>query len=185
VSTGERSEGLVTAVEPVVAALGFDLYDVELAGSGRDRTLRVTIERPAAAGGVDLEAITAVTEALSPVLDQDPAVDSTLRGAYTLEVSSPGLERSLRTPAHFHGAVGSTISVKTRGADGARRVKGVVATADDEGLELDVDGTRERIAYDDVTQARTVFEWGGGAKRGGAASRKKSSTRTKQQKVAP
>jgi len=182
VSTGERSEGLVQAVEPVVAALGFSLYDVELAGSGRDRTLRVTIDGER---GVDLEAITAVTEALSSVLDQDPAVDSTLSGSYTLEVSSPGLERSLRTPAHFQGAIGSTVSVKSRDAERVRRTKGVIAAADDTGFELDVDGTRERIAYDDVTQARTVFEWGGGAKRGGAASRSKSSKRKKQQKVAP
>ena len=185
-STGERSEGLIQAVEPVVAALGFDLYDVELAGSGRDRTLRVTISPPAGTdGGVDLEAISAVTEALSPVLDQDPAIDSTLRGAYTLEVSSPGLERTLRTPAHFQGAVGTLISVKSRGPTVRGAVRGVLTTTDDAGFELDVDGASERIAYDDVTQARTVFEWGGGAKRGGAAKRNASNKRKKQQKVAP
>jgi len=184
VSTGERSEALVAAVEPVVAALGFDLYDVELAGSGPDRTLRVTIDRD---GGVDLDAITAATEALSPVLDRDEGVDSALRSSYTLEVSSPGLERPLRTPEHFRRAIGSTASVKTRGDAGRdpRRTHGVIVAADDAGFELDVDGTHERIAYDEITQARTVFEWGGGAKRGGAASRSKSNKRKKQHKVAP
>ena len=61
----------------------------------------------------------------------------------------------------------------------------MIVAADDAGFELDVDGTHERIAYDEITQARTVFEWGGGAKRGGAASRSKSNKRKKQQKVAP
>ena len=63
--------------------------------------------------GVDLDAITAATEAVSPVLDDDPVAAAALPGAYTLEVSSPGLERSLRTPAHFRSAVGSPISIKS------------------------------------------------------------------------
>ena len=91
----------------------------------------------------------------------DPAARA-LGGPYTLEVSSPGLERTLRTPAHFQRAIGTTVSVKTRGSEteGPQRRRGVVAAADDSGFELDIDGTRERLAYDDVVQTRTVFEWG-------------------------
>jgi len=169
----QRFDALEATFVPVLAALDLDLYDVEMTGSGKARTLRVTVDRaggPQADGepgaGVDLEAITAATNAISPVLDRlveeaDPAARA-LGGPYTLEVSSPGLERALRTPSHFRRAIGTTVSVKTRGNEtaGPQRRRGVVADADDAGFELDIDGTRERLAYDDVVQARTVFEWG-------------------------
>ena len=144
---------------PAVAELGLDLYDVELSGSGRARILRVRVDRE---GGVDLDAIADATQAVSPLLDAPP-LDAVIAGPYALEVSSPGLERPLRTPAHFARAVGDTISVKSRGGDdhAARRVRGVVTAADDSGFDLTLDdGGTERIAYGDVTQARTVFEWG-------------------------
>jgi ribosome maturation factor RimP len=170
---------LVDAVEPVLSHLGLELYDLELVGRAPSRILRVTIDRE---GGVDLDAITATTEALSPILDHDPVAESVLRGAYTLEVTSPGIERALRTPDHFRRAIGSTVSVKTGAGADARRRRGTLVGADDvvmwgagfvarrgrvtwggaddAGLDLDVDGTTDRIAYADIVQARTVFEWG-------------------------
>jgi ribosome maturation factor RimP len=156
-------DSIAEVIAPVVGALGLDLYDVEISGAGRARVLRVLIDQ---AGGVDLEAIAAATEVISPVLDSPP-VDAMLAGPYALEVSSPGLERPLRTAAHFARAVGETISVKFRlGETPARRVRGVVQEADDTGLELVLDdGSTERIAYDDIVQARTVFEWGPQPKR--------------------
>jgi ribosome maturation factor RimP len=152
------TEQTVTAVRdalaPIVAGLGFGLYDVELNGTGAGRTLRVTIER---AGGVDLDAITEVTRAVSPVLDAEPA----LAGSYLLEVSSPGLERALRTPAHFTGARGDAVSVKFRTGEGNTvRLHGVLVDADDRGCVVEADDGRHEIAYDDITQARTVFDWG-------------------------
>ena len=141
------------ALAPVVAGLGLDLYDVELNGSGAARTLRVTIERE---GGVDLDAITDVTRAVSPVLDAEP----TLAGPYLLEVSSPGLERTLRTPAHFAGARGATVSIKFRTATGTARVQGALVDAYDRGCVVEGDEGRHELAYADITQARTVFEWG-------------------------
>ena len=100
----QPSDRLLPVLEPVVSGLGLELYDIDINGSGRGRTLRVLIDRD---GGVDLEAITSVTQALAPVLDVDPAVSAVLPGAYLLEVSSPGLERPLRTPAHYRHAIGS------------------------------------------------------------------------------
>jgi len=172
----ERSEALIAAVEPVLAELGLDLYDLELAGRGPTQTLRVMIDRES---GIDLDAITAATEALSPVLDHDPAVAAALRASYTLEVTSPGLERPLRTPAHFRRALGATVSVKTGFGPDASRRHGVLAAADDTGFDLEADdGTRERVAYDDVVQARTVFEWG-------PAPKPKAKGRARKQKVSP
>jgi len=155
----DRADALVAAVEPVLTRLGLSLYDLELTGTGGARTLRVLVDRPD--GSLDLAAITAATNDLSPLLDADPGVAGVLRGSYTLEVSSPGLERPLRTPAHFRGALGAVVSLKTAPTTGAaRRVRGVVVGADDDAVELDVDGAIETFAYRDVTQARTVFEWG-------------------------
>ena len=107
-------ETLRLRLAPAIAALDLELYDVELTGAGKARTLRVTVDRP---GGVDLEAITAVTHAVSPLLDDAPAP----AGPFLLEVSSPGVERALRTPAHYAGAVGTTVSVKTRTESGTRQ----------------------------------------------------------------
>src|SRR4051812_33224226 len=135
---------------PAVAALDLELYDVELSGAGKQRTLRVTVN------GVDLDAITAVTQAVSPILDDAPE----LTGSFLLEVSSPGVERVLRTPAHYAGAVGETVSVKVRTDSGTRRLQGTLVASDDTTGTVEVDGEREQLAYADITQARTVFEWG-------------------------
>ena len=150
---------IAQALSPAVAHLGLELYDVELSGTGRARILRVIVDRE---GGVDLDAIADATQAVSPMLDAAP-LDAVIAGPYALEVSSPGLERPLRTPAHFARAVGETVSVKSRTGDdhASRRVRGVLTAADADGIELLLDdGTTDRIPLDAVTQARTVFEWG-------------------------
>jgi ribosome maturation factor RimP len=147
----ERTEERVRAVvEPVVAAADLELYDVELAGG----TLRVLVDR---AGGVDLAVLGDVTHAVSEALDaEDP-----LPGRYTLEVSSPGLERKLRTPEHFAAALGKKVRLRTvAGTDGERRVEGEVAAADGDGVVLATAEGQRRIAYVEVERARTVFEWG-------------------------
>jgi ribosome maturation factor RimP len=166
------TEAFAEVIGPVVAGLGLDLYDVEMIGAGASRTLRVSIDR---AQGIDLEAITAATQAISPVLDREPTLAAALEGAYTLEVSSPGLERPLRTPDHFRRALDATISVKARrsGDQGATRVRGRLSSADDTGFDVEVEGAGERFAYDEVLQARTVFEWSAADQRGGRRGKQK------------
>jgi len=139
-------------VEPLLARQSLTLYDIELSGS----QLRITVSAP---GGVDLEAIAHATRLISVALDEHDPIPS----KYTLEVSSPGLERPLRTPVHFVDAVGLMVSVKTHArVDGERRIKGVLAAADGEGITID-DHT---LRYDDIEKARTVFEWGPAPKPG-------------------
>ena len=172
----ERAESLAGAIEPVLASLGFELFDLELTGSGSARILRVVVDRD---GGVDLDAITAATEAISPLLDHE--ADPSLRGPYALEVSSPGLERGLRRPEHYRRALGTTVSIKTRDVDGgARRIRGVLVAADDEHVTVESEGVPERVAYADVTQARTVFEWGPAPKptKGSRTKKKKEAARS-------
>ncbi len=153
-ATDTQLEAVRTAVEPAVAALGFSVYDVELVGGAGVRTLRLTVT---GADGVDLEAITAVTHAVSPIVDEASPVG----GSYLLEVSSPGVERALRRPEHYSSALGEEVSVKFHTVAGPRRVRGVLRRFDGVSCVVESDdGVDEEIAISDVTQARTVFEWG-------------------------
>ena len=147
----ERTVERVRAVvEPAVTAADLELYDVELAGG----TLRVLVDR---SGGVDLAVLGDVTRAVSEALD----ADDPLPGRYTLEVSSPGLERKLRTPAHFAAALGRKVRVRTvPGTEGERRLEGELTAADDDGVVLATPEGERRVAYGDVERAKTVFEWG-------------------------
>ena len=144
--TGQTvSDRVRHVVEPGLTAQGLEVVDVEHTGA----TLRVTVDRP---GGIDLDTVSDASRRVSDILDRHDVVP----GRYTLEVSSPGIERSLRTPEHFARFVGSPVTVKARpGAAGERRVDGVLESADDGGIVV---GGR-RLAYADVERARTRFEW--------------------------
>jgi ribosome maturation factor RimP len=154
VSQEERLRGLV---EPLLTDHGLELVDLEV----KPKLVRVTVDRE---GGVDLDTISDVTQLISSLLDaQDP-----LPSSYALEVSSPGLERPLRTPAHYRRFAGTKVSVKTRPeVEGERRVEGILADVDDDGFRV---GDR-RLSYSDVEKARTVFEWGPPPKPGKVGSR--------------
>ena len=138
-------------VAPLARAASVDLYDVEHHG-GR---VRVLVD---ADGGVDLEALAKLSRSLSRALDEHDLID----GRYTLEVSSPGLERPLRTPDHFRRVAGREVKVKTRpGFDGPRRLTGVLEAVADDGVDLrGEDGQVSHVAFEQLASARTVFEWG-------------------------
>jgi len=160
---------LFDILAPSVSELGLELVDLEL----QARMLRVVVDR---AGGADLEAIASATRAISEVLDtHDPFPGH----RYTLEVSSPGVERPLRTPAHYARAMGETVSVRTvAGGQGERRVQGMLAAVDDEGIVLtggDLPEGGRRLAFDEIERARTVFEWGAPARP--APTRRKGTAR--------
>jgi ribosome maturation factor RimP len=117
-------------------------------------------------GGVDLDSISLVTRLVSRELDHaDP-----IAGRYTLEVSSPGLERVLRTPEHFARVLGRTVAIRTHaGVDGDRRVHGTLRTADERGVVVVLDEpplVERRLAYDEIERARTVFVWAAAPKPG-------------------
>ncbi len=146
---------------PVVSAESAALYDVEYNGG----VVRVLVD---ADGGIGVDAIARLARALSRKLDEEDPVP----GRYTLEVSSPGLERPLRTPDHFRGAVGARVKIKTSpGFDGPRRIAGVLAGADDEGIDLRREaGAVSRVGHGEITWARTVFVWGPDPKPGRGAT---------------
>lgn len=158
-----------TTIEDVVRAAlvegGAGLGDPEIVDvEVKAGMVRVTLDRP---GGIDLDTLAGANRLVSAALDRHDPVP----GRYTLEVSSPGLERALRTPEHFRRFVGAAVSVKTRpGVPGERRVSGRLAAADDTGVTVAGPGDEagRRIQYADIEEARTVFEWGPGAAPGRA-----------------
>jgi len=143
-------------VVPLVEAAELDLYDLDLAGG----VLQVLVDRP---GGADIGAVSRLARVISRALDEHDPID----GNYALEVSTPGLERPLRTPDHYTRAIGSSVKLKTKpGSDGERRVEGTIAEADDTSVTVqDADGERHTVRYDDIERARTTFEWGGQPKK--------------------
>ncbi len=163
-------------VEPILADLGLDLYDLEMKG----RTLRVLVHR---VGGVDLAVIEDVSRRLSDELD---AVDP-IPGRYTLEVSSPGLERPLRTPAHFAGAVGEAVilhAIDPTDPDRRLRHEGELTAADERGVEVATAGGPVALAYDEIERARTRFEWGPAPKPGSPEARRAHTSRSDEKRSA-
>ena len=144
---------LARELSPILDARGLDLVDVELHGA----QLTVFVDRE---GGVGLDELGEATREVSAALD----VIDPLPGRYTLSVSSPGLERRLRTPAHFAKAVGEKVTVRVdAGTSDVRRITGMLDAADETGCTLvgpEVPGGEVRIGYDQIERARTVFEWG-------------------------
>ncbi len=145
-------------VVPITSDLGLDLYDVERRG----KTLRVTIApQPGSDGGIGLDDLSLATRLISRELDHEDPITA----SYTLEVTSPGLERPLRTPAHFQREVGKDITVRLAGhavAEGEqRRIDGALTAATETHATVTAaDGTKHTVAIADVDKARTVFEWG-------------------------
>jgi ribosome maturation factor RimP len=148
-------------IAPIAVDLGLDLYDIEQRGG----MLRITLDTQAGSSdGVTLETLALASRLMSKQLDQDDPIPS----GYTLEVTSPGVERPLRRPGHFQREVGKLVAVRLSNVDhDERRVQGIIVAADDDTVTVEsAEGTRV-IAYGDIDRARTVFEWGGQPKPGG------------------
>lgn len=137
----------------IAAALpeGIELVDVQSSGRGA-RLLRIFIDRE---GGVDVEACSAVSAAIKRELDGW----GPFAGQYTLEVSSPGLERALTRPEHFQRFLDRKAKVRlARSLDGKRRLIGRIVDADDERAILEEeDGTKTEFWYGDVSRATLTW----------------------------
>lgn len=149
-------EAVTAMVVPILADLSLELYDLEFAGG----ILKVTIDTPAGGpAGVDIDQISLVNRLLGRELDHNEDV---VPGRYTLEVTSPGLERTLRTPAHFAREVGKTVNVRlVSEIDGRRRLTGelVAATGHSASVRLSDSGETVEFPLSSLDKARTVFVW--------------------------
>jgi len=157
-------------VDPIASDLDLDVYDVEQRGA----TLRVTLDtRQGSPASVDLEQLALATRLISRELDHADPVP----GRYTLEVTSPGVERNLRTAAHFQREIGKTISVRLAHVEAEqRRLEGVLVAADEHTATIRVESGGEPVDHvidiASIDRARTVFVWGPQPKPGKPGSRK-------------
>lgn len=126
---------------PVVAGAGYDLEQISITTVGRRSIVRLIVD---ADGGVSLDAVTAVSRAVSAALDESGYTGAAGTESYTLEVSSPGVDRPLTERRHWRRAVDRLVRTKV----GASQLEGRVVSADDAGVEFDVGGTKQRVPYD-------------------------------------
>lgn len=172
-------ERLIALTEPLLARLGYELVDVEYAATRSEATLRVYIDWPdgvkpaevAAApddgtrafDGIGVEDCERVSRELSALLD----VEDPIAVPYQLEVSSPGADRILRTPAHYRRHVGQRAHVELNvPRDGRRRFTGTLEQAGDDEFGLNVDGATHAFRYAEVGRTRLAPEWVRPAPRG-------------------
>ena len=131
-----------------VEALGFELWGVEHMPQGRHSLLRVFIDSPA---GITVEDCAAVSEQVSGILD----VEDPITGEYTLEVSSPGLDRQLFRLTQYAGYVGEVVELRLRSAfEGRRKFKGILKGVEGEDVVIQVDDHEYLLPYGAIEKAR-------------------------------
>ena len=153
------AERIVGLLEPAVAALGMDLEGVKITSAGRRRLLRIVVD---ADGGVSLDDMALASRELSATLDRAAAMGEV---SYTLEVSSPGVDRPLTEPKHWRRAVGRVVSAPLRSQPGTSAtapdatVTGRVAGTDSSGVRIDVDGASREFGYSELGPGRIQIEF--------------------------
>ena len=133
-----------------LAALDLDLEAVELTPAGKFRVLRIAVDKD---GGVTLDDIAEATKAVSAELDESDVMGEQ---AYTLEVTSRGVDRPLTEPRHWRRNHDRLVKVTL--ADGSQ-LTGRVGASDESGVTLDVSGAEQRLAYDDISKALVQVEF--------------------------
>lgn len=146
---GGAGEELEPIVADAVARAGFELEELAVQQAGRKQVVKVVVDGD---DGIGLDEVAQVSRAVSEALD---ARDDVLSGAYTLEVTSPGLDRPLTKPRHWRRARLRKVSVKQADAKYLARV----GDADDEGVELLVDGQLRRVSHAEIEHAVIEVEF--------------------------
>jgi ribosome maturation factor RimP len=154
------ADRLVRLLEPVAHAMGMDLESVRVTGAGRRRLLRVIVD---ADGGVSLDTIALASREMSARLDGAAEMGEL---PYTLEVSSPGVDRPLTQPRHWRRAIGRLVSAPLTGEAAAHNgneaasVHGRIAGSSDKGVTLDCDGELREYAFAELGPGRVQVEFG-------------------------
>ncbi len=146
--TATLRERLIALIEPLLGRLGYDLVDLEYSAGRINATVRLFIDKAEGVGLDDCERVSRETSALLDVEDPIPT-------AYTLEVSSPGFDRVLRTQAHFGRFVGSRVLVELKAPRaGRRRYTGTLLSVDAAGFALEVDKQKVDVPFVELAKAR-------------------------------
>jgi ribosome maturation factor RimP len=149
-NTADTRERLAELLGAPLGALGLDLEGLDLTTAGKRRVLRVAVDRD---GGISLDDVADATREVSRLLDETDAMGAQ---PYTLEVSSPGVDRPLTLPRHWRRNAGRLVTVTS--VEG-QPVTGRILASDDEGATLLVDDTELRIRYGDVHRAKVQIEF--------------------------
>ncbi|WP_030298322.1 ribosome maturation factor RimP [Streptomyces katrae] len=151
-----QSDRLRGLLEPLVAAKGLDLEDIEMSKAGKRRMLRIIVDSDE---GVELDACAELSREVSDKLDESDVMGE---DEYVLEVSSPGADRPLTEHRHYVRAIGRL--VKFQQVEGEELIARIL-DVDDEGMDLEVPGvkgrkaTARRIAFTDIAKARVEIEF--------------------------
>ena len=144
-------EKVTQLVQPTVEALGLELWGIEHTSQGKYSVLRIFIEREE---GITIEDCERVSRQVSAILD----VEDPIAGEYTLEVSSPGMDRLLFTPQQFQQYCGEEVSIRMRTpVDGRRKFKGTLTDVVDDIVHVQVDGNVFALPHGDIEKANIVY----------------------------
>jgi len=136
-------------LQPGAEALGYELVAVELSG-GESSIVRVYIDSP---NGITVDDCAKASRQFSAILD----VEDPISNRYTLEVSSPGMDRPLAKPLHFKSVVGQDVKIKMMSlVNGRRRFTGELVEAADEFAVVEIDGEQTELPYSEMDRARLV-----------------------------
>ncbi|MFV0481728.1 MAG: ribosome maturation factor RimP [Campylobacteraceae bacterium] len=135
-------------IEKIINSCGAELYDSETVTENEKKIFRIYITYK---DGVTLDKCEEISRILSPIFDLTPPVS----GEYFFEVSSPGIERNLKTPKHFIASIGELAKITLINKD---KLQGKIINADENALEIEDNGTH-KVPYSDILKARTYFEW--------------------------
>lgn len=140
-------------IAPVADSLGYDIWDVEYVKEGADMILRITIDKD---GGIDIEDCEKMSRAVDPVIDEADPIEA----SYRMEVSSPGVERTLTRPEHFEKCIGEKVEVRLYAPmDGKKQLVGVLSGSDEKSITVTVGDESLTLPKSAVAKAATVFDW--------------------------
>lgn len=150
VSTDQTRDRLAGVLTEPLSAVGLDLEAIDLTPAGKRRLLRVAVDKD---GGVTLDDIADATKEVSRLLDESDVMGV---HPYTLEVTSPGVDRPLTHPRHWRRNKGRLVKVTSH--DGST-MTGRISGSDDSSASLDVDGTDRKVVFADVAKAKVQIEF--------------------------
>ena len=151
---GNNIENKVTELlENIITNLGYDLYDVFYVKEGKDYYLRIVIDKPE---GIDINDCETVNNAINDILDEADYI----KEQYFLEVSSPGVERTLRKEKHYESQIGKEIEVKLfKPIDKQKELIGILEEYNEKEITINLGDKNIKIDLKDIALAKTIFNW--------------------------
>ena len=146
-------EKVTKLVEPIIENLGYELYDVLYEKEGKDYYLRIIIDKPE---GIDINDCEIVNNEINPILDEADYI----KEQYFLEVSSPGIERTLRKDKHLQANIGNLVEVKLfKPIEKQKVIQGILKDFNKEALIIEVNDKNIEIERKNISVIKTVYNW--------------------------